>query len=62
MLTKPAHLQIFVFCSYRKTGKTKKGKKQKEDQPIAKGTLKYSAQKLYKEGVVLEIEGLPQGQ
>lgn len=40
-------------------GKGKKGKKQ---EAVAKGTIKYSAHKLYEKGVVLEIEGLPQAQ
>jgi len=44
----------------KKTGKVKKGKKHQEI--IAKGSIKYSAQKLAEKGVVLEIEGLPEGQ
>ncbi|XP_031561536.1 ras GTPase-activating-like protein IQGAP1 isoform X2 [Actinia tenebrosa] len=38
----------------------KQGKKAKEE--VYKGELKYSAQRLYEKGVILEIEGLPPAQ
>ncbi len=47
------------FCRKNAKSKTKKGKK---EEKIVKGTIKYSAQKLYEKGVILEIEGLPQSQ
>ena len=40
--------------------KPTKTKGQKEE--IYKGDVKYTAQKLYEKGVVLEIEGLPEAQ
>ena len=46
---------FFPFCR-----KPAKAKGQKEE--VYKGDVKYTAQKLYEKGVVLEIEGLPQAQ
>ena len=53
-------LKFFSFA-YRKNTKAKV-KKGKKEEKIVKGSIKYSAQKLYEKGVVLEIEGLPQSQ
>ena len=49
----------FVCPTFRKPAKTNKGQK-KED--LYRGDVKYTAQKLYEKGVVLEIEGLPPAQ
>lgn len=53
--------KYFLFA-LRKTGKPRKGKKALVPELINKGMVKYSAQKLYDKGVVLEIEGLPTSQ
>jgi hypothetical protein len=43
--------------------KTGKSRKQSQSQDVvAKGTIKYSAQKLFEKGVVLELQGVPPAQ
>ena len=52
---------VFVLLNNRKPrAKQHKGQKGKDD--VYLGEIKYTAQRLYEKGVILEIEGLPPSQ
>lgn len=49
-----------ILASRKPSRGVRQGKKAKEE--VYKGEVKYSAQRLYEKGVILEIEGLPTAQ
>lgn len=48
------------FNNRKPRAKQQKGQKGKDD--VYRGEIKYTAQRLYEKGVILEIEGLPPSQ
>eukprot|EP00795_Rhopilema_esculentum_P006087 gene6087-11472_t len=56
------YIKVCLDNLAKKKNTKAKAKKGKKEEKIVKGSIKYSGQKLYEKGVILEIEGLPQTQ
>ena len=55
--------EVIYLIIISRTGSMKKSRKQSQSQEVvAKGTIKYNAQKLYEKGLVLMLDGIPPSQ
>ena len=58
----PFRPYIFALSAFQISRKPSRAKQLKGKEDVYRGDIKYTAQRLYEKGVILEIEGLPPSQ
>ena len=53
---------VLIFTLVQMKNRKPRAKQQKGKEDVYRGEIKYTAQRLYEKGVILEIEGLPPSQ